>query len=1014
MKSSIPASVPAPVGGTLPDSAEAQEVIDVVRAAEALLSRGMRDDAIRLYDQWLADSVSRLKHVVFYNRAVALSDARRLREAEADYRRALEFKPDWVEARINLGLTLEAQGRVRHAMKEWMQIAGEPTQVQVDHSESRASALKQLARVSEDLNEFMEAEDYLLRCLSINPRQPDVISHWLLLRQKQCKWPIYDAPPGVTAGNLVLAASPTTVLAESDDPCRYLLSLASQAARRFPQPPNHKNPPATQNVKRLRIGYLSAQFGAYSDGEFLCEILQAHDRSRVEVFGFCVSERDAALSANFAGVDHFERLGLLNEEQIAARISERKVDVLIDLDGLGEFSRIGVLAFRPAAFQGTWLGFSGPTNLPWIDFIVADRSVLPSSSARFFSEKPLYVDGCFLPMRGNPRVSKSGSARVHSPPGKAFVFGVLSENFKIQQCLFECWLRILKQAPNSILCLFKDNSRVAIHLRQYALQNGVEPHRLVFEDRPSPGRLADRVQGVDLVLDTFPFNGGGFSRDALEAGVPLMTIEGGMFASRVGGSLLRSLDVPELIAASMEEYEQRAVSFSRNPEELSSIRSRLKKSVESKRKTAPVFFARQLENAIFHGLEANVVSAAAKNTSPARGRPKSFLVRGWRGINHSYALVNQFQLLAMLELAEQRGVSIMHEDMGYLMPAWSPQSNGAGFSEILATKLAGIPVYRGHNPGAVLNVYSPTTLYSGPGEAVVTFMVTEFGLDPAKLMPTGVSPADFTRGRHWVVTPSLWSKTKLHRAGLDISRVVVVPHGVDASLFYPLVDEDRAVVRGQLSVGPDDFVFLNIGGAFWNKGGDLLLRAFAELRLEYSHIKLLIKDNRMLYGRSIDDTLADLGNRFPVLLSEKTRSSIVTLPGSNGIEQMRWIYSAADLYVSPYRAEGFNLPVLESLACGTPVLVTGGGATDDFFLEGWCERILSSLTSPEQIGGMVRGDFLEPDFEDLKERMRSAILRGAKKEGRDENARIAHVQAWNWSRPAQMLFDLFLQGQGTA
>jgi hypothetical protein len=186
------------------------------------------------------------------------------------------------------------------------------------------------------------------------------------------------------------------------------------------------------------------------------------------------------------------------------------------------------------------------------------------------------------------------------------------------------------------------------------------------------------------------------------------------------------------------------------------------------------------------------------------------LVRGWRDINHSYSLVNQFQLIEMLK---DETLHVLHQDLPYVMPSWSAASNGSGFEDPIATRLAEIPRYDGSPVDVAYSIASPFSMYRGAAGKVVTFMVTEFDLEPAALAADSQNLAEFTDGNKWVVTPSQWSKSKLVSSGMNPERIRVVPHGVDTKVFRPISESERQQTRAQLGAGPGDFVLLNIGGA---------------------------------------------------------------------------------------------------------------------------------------------------------------------------------------------------------
>ncbi|MEI6872422.1 MAG: glycosyltransferase family 4 protein, partial [Verrucomicrobiota bacterium] len=348
-------------------------------------------------------------------------------------------------------------------------------------------------------------------------------------------------------------------------------------------------------------------------------------------------------------------------------------------------------------------------------------------------------------------------------------------------------------------------------------------------------------------------------------------------------------------------------------------------------------------------------------------------MRGWRDINHSYSLVNQFQLLHLLE---KKDLHLLHEDLPYHSPNWSAAQNSVGFDSETTQKLSSIPAYQGEEPDVVFSISSPFSLYRGPAKKVVTFMVTEFGLEGSAFAPDSQNAAAFSEGRNWVVTPSQWAKHKLEIAGINPERIAVIPHGVDRKIFRAPSEQERALGRSQLGLAPGDFAFLNVGGAFWNKGGDLLLRAFAHVRKLHPHVKLVVKDNRGLYNRTTDHLVSTVQESHPGLLTPDILQGVVVLPTALTMEQLRLLYGSTDTYVSPYRAEGFNLPVLEAMACGLKVIVTQGGATDDFFFPEVCTGIKSSFVDHKKNNLQTKGDFLEPDLEDLTNKMLAAVAAG--------------------------------------
>lgn len=384
---------------------------------------------------------------------------------------------------------------------------------------------------------------------------------------------------------------------------------------------------------------------------------------------------------------------------------------------------------------------------------------------------------------------------------------------------------------------------------------------------------------------------------------------------------------------------------------------------------------------------------------------KTLCIEGWRGVSHSIALVNQHQLLAMLRTP---GLRLRHRDLPFFLPHWNAKTMPAGFSAEEQAQIDAIPApAEGERIDTVLRISSPFRSHIAPGQKTLTFMVTECGLLPECFDTPDPVLADFTRGANRIVTPSRWSRDRLVDYGLDAAGILVVPHGVKADTFRPLTPVERAVTRQALGIGPDEVLFVNIGVATWNKGLDLLVTAFARVRQRHANARLLIKDHQSLYGIGADRILAQVGRQYPGLIDDRVLAGISLVSGSLDQAQIRALYGVADAYVSPYRAEGFNLPVLEAMACGAPVLVTEGGATDDFCPPALATR-LPARPGTAADEPTANGRFLVPDVDALTEHLAHLAAAGPRGDPAPaaETARRQLVDRFGWDSVTQELLAL--------
>jgi glycosyltransferase involved in cell wall biosynthesis len=389
----------------------------------------------------------------------------------------------------------------------------------------------------------------------------------------------------------------------------------------------------------------------------------------------------------------------------------------------------------------------------------------------------------------------------------------------------------------------------------------------------------------------------------------------------------------------------------------------------------------------------------------------SLLIEGWRGVNHSYALVNQHQILELLKLD---GLHLFHRDLPFVFPHWNRASNDAGFAAVDRQRIDSLPEPADSPIDCVYRICSPFR----PGPAgdqrrTLTFMITEIGLARGSFEAGSERSDFFTRDGNLIVTSTDWSRARLVDHGFAAEKVVVIPLGVDTATFRPVTAIERATNRANLGIADDETVFLNIGVAVWNKGIDALLRAFARLRGQGRRVRLILKDQRDVYGISVEQTIRNTGEQWPVLLRAETLAAISVIPGNLDRQQLRLLYGIADAYVSPYRAEGFNLPVLEAIACATPVIVTRGGATDDFCTDEVAFRIGGRAGRHENASTGLVGRFIEPDADELLAAMEGLAIGRHLDAARAAEARARIVQDFSWPRAARELAAL-VTGQPTA
>lgn len=534
--------------------------------------------AIVLYQTWLRRTEeSSLSCAIWFNLGVSLVNDGDVAGAVDAYQQAIRRAPAFLQPRLNLGLLYERQGLLDQAIAEWQWIEQNIDWRAADNKPLVLLAVNHLGRVLEGRKQLYDAHAFLTRSLLIEPNQPDVLHHWVYLRQKQCAWPVYQDVAGVSRELMEQSTSALAMISLSDDPAAQL-----QAARRYVQKKVNSSvtrlaPARSYGHRRLRLAYCSGDFCLHPVAMLTVQMLELHDRSRFEIYGYCWSPEDGSATRQrvIKAMDHFERIHALSDADAAQLIRSHEIDILIDLQGQTAGARANMLAWRPAPIQITYLGLPATTGLPSIDYVIADRYLIPEQTAALYSEKPLYMPDVYQVSDRLRPVGAIPSRASCGLPEQGFVFCSFNNNFKYTAEVFSVWMNILQRVPGSVLWLLADNPWAEANLCREAEARGISRSRLIFATRVSPENYLARYAIADLFLDSFPFNAGTTANDALWMGLPVLTHSGQTFASRMAGALLTAAGLPELITHELPAYEEKAVYLAQHPQECQRMRQHL-------------------------------------------------------------------------------------------------------------------------------------------------------------------------------------------------------------------------------------------------------------------------------------------------------------------------------------------------------------------------------------------------------------------------------------------------------
>jgi predicted O-linked N-acetylglucosamine transferase (SPINDLY family) len=542
----------------------------------------------------------------YSNLGVVFKDQGKLDEAAACYRRALQVKPDYVDALNNLGNALKDQGKLDEAVACYRRA--------MELRPRDAEAHYNLGFAVKDQGKLEEAVACFRRALELKPDHLAALGFLVHELQHLCCWKDLEVlsrrvievvdrdADGEIAAPLppfLFLTLPTMTTAEQQLRCAR--QWAGRRLKAGDEPGcNPERIRASDRQSKITIGYLSADFHAHATAWLIAELIEKHDRDRFAVFGYSYGPDDRSPTRQrlVKAFDRFLDVKDTSFVEAAERITADEVDILVDLKGYTQAARTQLLSLRPAPIQVNYLGYPGTMGTSFVDYILVDDFVVPPDQQPFYTEKLVHLPGCYQVNDSQREISPYTPSRAQCGlPEDGFVFCCFNNSYKITPEMFDVWMGLLKAIPRSVLWLFAGNRFAPANLCREAQMRGVAAERLVFAaDKPLPEHLA-RHRLADLFLDTLPYNAHTTASDALWAGCPVLTLAGATFASRVAGSLLRTMGLPELVTTSLADYQAMALRLARSADLLAHLRARL----EANRKSSPLFdagqFARNLEEA---------------------------------------------------------------------------------------------------------------------------------------------------------------------------------------------------------------------------------------------------------------------------------------------------------------------------------------------------------------------------------------------------------------------------------
>lgn len=515
----------------------------------------------------------------WYIRGCALKMSRRFEEARKDFDQAIALSPTHRESHTEKGLVCAEMDDYVQALVAFNDVL----RIEPDHK----IALTNAAMVLTILKKNEDAAMFYERLLALDPDYEYALGSLVHARLHCCDWTDFAKnTEAIIQGirELKKTCRPLAFLAISDSPADQLACTKMFMELSYPAKDKGTWTQTSYKHKKIRLGYLSPDLREHPVGHLMAGVFEHHDKSKFEVYSFSLGINDnSSLRSRFmAASERFFDVRGKGSPEIASLIREHEIDVLIDLAGPTADARPDVLGYHPAPVQVTYLGYAGSTACSYMDYLIADETVIPEEHKAHYTEKVLYLPGCYLPTDPEVTISERTPTRAEmNLPEEGFIFCSFNHDYKINPPIFDTWMRILMQVESSVLWLMKLNSVAEANLLREAQKRGVRAERIVFASRvPSISDHLARYRVPGLFLDTNPYNAHSTATDVLRAGLPVLTLEGNSFQSRVATSIVRALGMPELAVKTLAEYESFAVEIATSPEKAARLRARVEEQVK--------------------------------------------------------------------------------------------------------------------------------------------------------------------------------------------------------------------------------------------------------------------------------------------------------------------------------------------------------------------------------------------------------------------------------------------------
>ena len=541
----------------------------------------------------------------YNNLAISLKDIKLYEEAITNFNKAIELKKNYAEAYNNLGVLFSETNNYKNALKNF--------EIAINIKQNYIEAFLNIANIYLNIEKYNEAYKFFEIALKLNPKLDD--GSIFEIKTQTNDWIDFDKNISDLKGRILsnkIIVKPFLTKILFDDP-NFLKENSINYANSKGLNNKLLNKIKCNNKEKIVIGYFSSDFKDHAVGQLIVELLELHDKKKFEIIGFyndnVVDDLTIRIKKSF---NKFYNIKNLINSKVISLTKDLGVDIAIDLNGYTKNSRVDIFSERFCPLQISFLGYPGTSGIKNIDYLIADKNLIPEKNKKYYTEKIIYLPNCYQPSDSKRLViDKKLTRKEFNIKNDQFVFCCFNTAHKINPKIFDSWASILRATNNSVIWLLKYNNISQKNLEQEAMLRKIDPERIIFCKKTSNQEHIKRFQLADLFLDTFPYGAHTTANEALFSGLPIVTIIGESFQSRVCSSLLSTVGLKELITNSYEEYENLAINIAKNPQKLQSIKDSLKMNIKNSPLFNSKFYTENLEKAYI-----NIYERHNKNLEP--------------------------------------------------------------------------------------------------------------------------------------------------------------------------------------------------------------------------------------------------------------------------------------------------------------------------------------------------------------------------------------------------------------